>query len=183
MTATCVRQAYEFVPLWQNSESEAAKAQLEDRKGKKRKKGGAGGGAAGGAKDTSKAKIVRESRMVPTLVYVIEVLERQLLLLSKATKVDLTRHFKRISSRDFRIQYGHMVDALAADERADDESEDSDEDEYGAKKKKAKKGKVSQAGCVFSGFCFLTHFSCVCSVVEGEGQGRGGRGRGWADGG
>ena len=135
-TAACIKQAYDFVPLWQNSEAEAAKANQEDRKNKKRKKGKAAGAEGEGA-GSKQPKAAKESRLVPMLVYVIEVLERQLLLLAKATKVDLTGHFKRISARDFRISLDVVEEAMAEDDEGMGSSYDEDS---GAPKKKKKKG-------------------------------------------
>ncbi|KAK2990118.1 hypothetical protein RJ640_014787 [Escallonia rubra] len=48
-------------------------------------------------------KIKRENRCVPDLIFQIEDYEKYLILLSKATKVNLLRHAKRSTSRDFKI--------------------------------------------------------------------------------
>ncbi|KAL8105360.1 uncharacterized protein LOC141676526 [Apium graveolens] len=48
-------------------------------------------------------KIKRENRCIPELIFQIEDYEKYLILLTKATKINLLRHAKRSTSRDFRI--------------------------------------------------------------------------------
>ncbi|KAJ9536922.1 hypothetical protein OSB04_029655 [Centaurea solstitialis] len=48
-------------------------------------------------------KIRRENRCIPDLIFQIEDYEKYLILLSKASKVNLLRHAKRSTVRDFRI--------------------------------------------------------------------------------
>nr|XP_043630505.1 Fanconi anemia group I protein [Erigeron canadensis] len=50
-------------------------------------------------------KIKRENRCIPDLIYQIEDYEKYLILLSKASKINLLRHAKRSTARDFRIEY------------------------------------------------------------------------------
>ncbi|PAN49744.1 hypothetical protein PAHAL_9G472400 [Panicum hallii] len=50
------------------------------------------------------AKIKRESKCIPDLIYQIEDYEKYLIQLSKLTKVNLLRHAKRSVARDFRIE-------------------------------------------------------------------------------
>nr|TKV96199.1 hypothetical protein SEVIR_9G414100v2 [Setaria viridis] len=50
------------------------------------------------------AKIRRESKCIPDLIYQIEDYEKYLIQLSKLTKVNLLRHAKRSVARDFRIE-------------------------------------------------------------------------------
>ncbi|KAJ9699622.1 hypothetical protein PVL29_005473 [Vitis rotundifolia] len=49
------------------------------------------------------SKIKRENRCIPDLIFQIEDYEKYLIQLSKATKVNLLRHAKRSTSRDFKI--------------------------------------------------------------------------------
>ncbi|KAL1806687.1 hypothetical protein ACET3Z_029755 [Daucus carota] len=49
-------------------------------------------------------KIKRENRCIPELIFQIEDYEKYLILLSKAIKINLLRHAKRSTSRDFRIR-------------------------------------------------------------------------------
>ncbi|KAL8196132.1 hypothetical protein R6Q57_025132 [Mikania cordata] len=48
-------------------------------------------------------KIKRENKCIPDLIFQIEDYEKYLILLSKATKINLLRHAKRSTARDFRI--------------------------------------------------------------------------------
>lgn len=48
-------------------------------------------------------KIKRENRCIPDLIFQIEDYEKYLILLSKASKVNLLRHAKRSTARDFKI--------------------------------------------------------------------------------
>ena len=51
----------------------------------------------------SSSKIRREGRTIPNLIYHIEDYERYLIQLSRITKVNLMRHAKRSTARDFKI--------------------------------------------------------------------------------
>ena len=81
-------------------------------------------------------KISNESRLVPALVYQVELLEAHLIKIHKAqgnTKaVDFIKHFKRSTARDFKIDYG-VLDKLA---RAEDEEEHGKKKSKGGKKRK-----------------------------------------------
>lgn len=78
----------EFIPFWQTSDLENARLQAEARGGVggdgkgKRKKGAASNAA-------QRARISRESKLLPNLIFSIEHMERQLVQLAKATKVRL----------------------------------------------------------------------------------------------
>lgn len=48
-------------------------------------------------------KIKRENKCIPELIFHIEEYEKYLIQLSKASKVNLLRHAKRSTSRDFKI--------------------------------------------------------------------------------
>ncbi|OZJ04599.1 hypothetical protein BZG36_02784, partial [Bifiguratus adelaidae] len=69
----------------------------------KRKQGSSGGNKA-------KAKIIRESKMIPALIFTVEQYERFLLQLSKKSKVNLMKYTKRSTARDFKIKIEHIVD-------------------------------------------------------------------------
>lgn len=49
------------------------------------------------------SKIKRENRCIPDLIFQIEDYEKYLIQLSKLTKVNLLRHAKRSTARDFKI--------------------------------------------------------------------------------
>lgn len=48
-------------------------------------------------------KIKRENRCIPDLIFQIEDYEKYLIQLSKASKINLLRHAKRSTARDFKI--------------------------------------------------------------------------------
>ena len=50
------------------------------------------------------AKIRRETKCIPDLIFQIEDYEKYLIQLSKLTKVNLLRHAKRSVARDFQMQ-------------------------------------------------------------------------------
>ncbi|KAF9096291.1 hypothetical protein BGX29_008636 [Mortierella sp. GBA35] len=83
--------------------------------------GGAGAGAGGGgAKSRQKAKILRESKLIPTLIYGVEQYERFVIQLSKKSKVDLIQFMRRSTARDFRIQIQRLGD-LGLEDQYDEE--------------------------------------------------------------
>lgn len=55
------------------------------------------------SKGTVLNKIKRENKCIPDLIFQIEDYEKYLILLSKATKINLLRHAKRSTARDFKI--------------------------------------------------------------------------------
>ncbi|KAG9306620.1 hypothetical protein G9A89_004817 [Geosiphon pyriformis] len=57
-----------------------------------------------GKNKTNLARIARESKMIPALIFMLEQFERYLLLLAKRSKTDLMQYVKRSTARDFRIQ-------------------------------------------------------------------------------
>lgn len=105
-------------------------------------------------------KISNESRLVPALIYQVELLEAHLIKIQKAqgsakSSYDLMKHFKRSTARDFKIDYGVMQKVWppytplalychsrltlvqpAAAQLAKDDDEDGNED--GKKKAKVK---------------------------------------------
>ncbi|KAJ2963285.1 hypothetical protein NQZ79_g1636 [Umbelopsis isabellina] len=63
-----------------------------------------------------KAKIIRESKLIPNLIYVVEQYEGNLIKLSKKSKVNLTQNMKRSTARDFRIMVENLPDSSSSDE-------------------------------------------------------------------
>ncbi|PKC11484.1 hypothetical protein RhiirA5_354118 [Rhizophagus irregularis] len=53
---------------------------------------------------TQKARIARESKIIPDLIFLLEQYERYLIQLTKKSKVDLTQYIKRATNRDFKIK-------------------------------------------------------------------------------
>lgn len=85
-----------------------------------------------------KARILRESRMIPNLIFAVEQYERHLIQLSRKSKVDLMQYMKRSTSRDFKIQMNLIIEAEAEEEeeeamkkvkRRPDEKEEGEEEE------------------------------------------------------
>ena len=67
---------------------------------------------------------LREDRSIPSLIYAIEQFERNLIQLSRLSKVDLMVHFRLSTSRDFRIQADVIGEAM-------EEGEEEEEEEIG----------------------------------------------------
>ncbi|CAO3580777.1 unnamed protein product [Absidia cylindrospora] len=58
-----------------------------------------------------KAKILREAKMIPLLIFVVEQFERHLIQLTRKSKVDLMQYMKRSTSRDFQIKLDNYVES------------------------------------------------------------------------
>jgi Fanconi anemia group I protein len=58
----------------------------------------------------SKAKINKEARIIPNLVFQVERVEGLLIKAAKATKQDFLRHLRRGTARDFRIDVGKLME-------------------------------------------------------------------------
>lgn len=91
-------------------------------------RGGGGGSGGGGAKSRQKAKILRESKLIPTLIYGVEQYERFVIQLSKKSKVNLTQFMRRSTARDFRIQIQRLGD-LGLEDQYDEERQIQQEQE------------------------------------------------------
>lgn len=65
---------------------------------------------------SKRQKITNESRLVPALVFQVEMLEAHLIKIQKAQghnkSFDLMKHFKRSTARDFKIDYGVLQKVL-----------------------------------------------------------------------
>ncbi|KAH0505206.1 Fanconi anemia group I protein-like protein [Microtus ochrogaster] len=71
---------------------------------------------------TIMAKVLRETKPIPNLVFAIEQYEKFLIHLSKKSKVNLMQHMKLSTSRDFKIK-GNILDMVLRED-AEDESEE-----------------------------------------------------------
>lgn len=91
---------YEVLPLIQQTEID----ELADVAAQKKKK----------IKALSQInnRLNRESRLIPDLIFNIELLERSILVLSKAQGVTIVRTFHRSTARDFRIQVDELEELL-----------------------------------------------------------------------
>ncbi|XP_031091549.1 Fanconi anemia group I protein homolog isoform X2 [Ipomoea triloba] len=104
-------------------------------------------------------KIKRENRCIPELIYQIEDYEKYLIQLSKASKLNLLRHAKRSTCRDFKILLepaadssndnnaavvGEKRESSSVEENEDDEeaAEEEEEEEEEAALYKAKRSKT-----------------------------------------
>eukprot|EP01134_Creolimax_fragrantissima_P002162 CFRG2162T1 len=74
-----------------------------------------------------KARIMRESRLIPDTIYAIETLGHNLIMLSKKTKNNYTKYVKRSTARDFKIQSTKLNESLEEQAMHDDQSSDEDE--------------------------------------------------------
>lgn len=81
----------------------------------------AGGGNSN--KSRQKAKILRESKLIPTLIYGVEQYERYVIQLSKKSKVNLTQFMRRSIARDFRIHIQRLGD-LGLEDQYDQERQE-----------------------------------------------------------
>ena len=89
--------------------------------------------------DETKAKIGREGRIIPNLIYAVEQVERLVIKLSKQSKMNLAQFLKHSTARDFRIIVPQLEEAAAA---AADKAADK-----AMKKNGGRAGKVA-ANCV-----------------------------------
>ncbi|KAG2213869.1 hypothetical protein INT47_001138 [Mucor saturninus] len=67
-----------------------------------------------------RAKIQRESRMIPNLIFAVEQFERHLIQLSRKSRVDFMQYMKRSTSRDFKIQMS-LINQESSEEEEEDE--------------------------------------------------------------
>eukprot|EP00696_Hemimastix_kukwesjijk_P003217 gnl/Hemi2/13958_TR4747_c0_g1_i1.p1 gnl/Hemi2/13958_TR4747_c0_g1~~gnl/Hemi2/13958_TR4747_c0_g1_i1.p1 ORF type:complete len:347 (+),score=58.31 gnl/Hemi2/13958_TR4747_c0_g1_i1:339-1379(+) len=85
------------------------------------------------AGEESAAKVAREARLIPSMIFGIEQYEGCLMKLSKQCKTDLLRNFKRSTARDFKLDAKVMsqLDKVKEEEsdHEDDDEEEDDEDE------------------------------------------------------
>jgi MinD-like ATPase involved in chromosome partitioning or flagellar assembly len=127
---------YKFLTIYGQSQNADAATRSIIKKGKKKE-----------VNLKQKAKIQRESKMIPNLIFAVEQFERHLIQLSRKSKVDFMQYMKRSTSRDFKIQ----VDMVQQDDSSDEEeSEEEDlkrkrgrrvnnnEDEAGGSSKRAR---------------------------------------------
>lgn len=68
------------------------------------------------------AKVLRETKPIPNLVFAIEQYEKFLIQLSKKSKVNLMQHMKLSTSRDFKIK-GNVLDMVLREEGEDENEE------------------------------------------------------------
>ncbi|KAL6047414.1 hypothetical protein STEG23_010995 [Scotinomys teguina] len=71
---------------------------------------------------TIMAKVLRETKPIPNLVFAIEQYEKFLIQLSKKSKVNLMQHMKLSTSRDFKIR-GNILDMVLREDGEDENEE------------------------------------------------------------
>lgn len=92
-------QCYSFITYVQSGELSRVGG-AEDKKKKKKEEA------------TASAKLMRESKAIPNLIFSIEQYEKFLITLSKKSKVNLMQYMKLSTSRDFRINTASLDAAL-----------------------------------------------------------------------
>ncbi|XP_039073137.1 Fanconi anemia group I protein isoform X2 [Hyaena hyaena] len=113
---------YSFISYIQNKRSQSLKHTGEKKKGK------------AAAVAPAMARVLRETKPIPNLIFAIEQYEKFLIHLSKKSKVNLMQHMKLSTSRDFKIK-GNILDMVfrvEEEEGGDDDDEDDDDDEGAA---------------------------------------------------
>uniref|UniRef100_W5NBC0 FA complementation group I n=1 Tax=Lepisosteus oculatus TaxID=7918 RepID=W5NBC0_LEPOC len=120
-------QCYTFITYVQSEELSAGGA---DRKKKKKEEATA-----------VSAKVLRETKAIPNLVFSIEQYEKFLILLSKKSKVNLMQYMKLSTSRDFRINAATLDAALQEQEEQESPSQQADAPEEPPENQEPKKKK------------------------------------------
>nr|XP_055133239.1 Fanconi anemia group I protein isoform X5 [Symphalangus syndactylus] len=88
---------------------------------------------------TAMARVLRETKPIPNLIFAIEQYEKFLIHLSKKSKVNLMQHMKLSTSRDFKIK-GNILDMVLRED-GEDENEEGTASEHGGQKKEPAKKK------------------------------------------
>ncbi|NWR69714.1 FANCI protein, partial [Centropus unirufus] len=107
-------QCYSFITYVQNIHSESLSFAEEKKKKKKEDEA---------AVSTVMAKVLRETKPIPNLIFAIEQYEKFLIHLSKKSKVNLMQYMKLSTSRDFRINASMLDSALQEHNSEDAENE------------------------------------------------------------
>ncbi|XP_023568100.1 Fanconi anemia group I protein, partial [Octodon degus] len=85
------------------------------------------------------ARVLRETKPIPNLIFAIEQYEKFLISLSKKSKVNLMQHMKLSTSRDFKIK-GNVLDKVLREEEEEEEgSEESTAAEHKEPPRKKRK--------------------------------------------
>uniref|UniRef100_A0A8D0NLH7 FA complementation group I n=1 Tax=Sus scrofa TaxID=9823 RepID=A0A8D0NLH7_PIG len=123
---------YSFISYMQNKKSKSLKHTGEKEK------------AAAGA--SAVARVLRETKPIPNLIFAIEQYEKFLIHLSKRSKVNLMQHIKLSTSRDFKIK-GNILDMVLREDEDENEEGTSSEHE-GQNKEPAKKKRRKEMKCL-----------------------------------
>ncbi|XP_074256102.1 Fanconi anemia group I protein isoform X2 [Saimiri boliviensis] len=87
---------------------------------------------------TAMARVLRETKPIPNLIFAIEQYEKFLIHLSKKSKVNLMQHMKLSTSRDFKIK-GNILDMVLREEGEDENEEGAASEHREQNKEPAKK--------------------------------------------
>ncbi|XP_067999511.1 Fanconi anemia group I protein [Melanerpes formicivorus] len=112
-------QCYSFITYVQNIHSESLSFAEEKKKKKKEDEAA--------AVSTVMAKVLRDTKPIPNLVFAIEQYEKFLIHLSKKSKVNLMQYMKLSTSRDFRINAAVLDSAMQEHSTQDAENEPDNE--------------------------------------------------------
>ncbi|NXF86313.1 FANCI protein, partial [Eubucco bourcierii] len=111
---------YSFITYVQNIHSESLSFAEEKKKKKKEDEAA--------AVSTVMAKVLRDTKPIPNLVFAIEQYEKFLIHLSKKSKVNLMQYMKLSTSRDFRINAA-VLDCAMQEHSAQDVDREPDNDQ------------------------------------------------------
>ncbi|XP_043934143.1 Fanconi anemia group I protein [Protopterus annectens] len=111
-------QCYGFITYVQNIQNESLSFCGGDKKNKKKDESTA---------TAATAKVLRETKPIPNLIFAIEQYEKFLIHLSKKSKVNLMQYMKLSTSRDFRINAA-TLDALQEQEVEENENTENEPD-------------------------------------------------------
>ncbi|XP_044774272.1 Fanconi anemia group I protein isoform X2 [Neomonachus schauinslandi] len=125
---------YSFISYIQNKKSQSLKCAGE-KKGK------------AGAVATAMARVLRETKPIPNLIFAIEQYEKFLIHLSKKSKVNLMQHMKLSTSRDFKIK-GNILDMVLREDEEDEHEEGTASEHEGQNKEPAKKKRKKELKCL-----------------------------------
>ncbi|XP_045417679.1 Fanconi anemia group I protein isoform X3 [Lemur catta] len=126
---------YSFISYVQNKKSQGLKYTGEKKKEKT------------AAVATAMARVLRETKPIPNLIFAIEQYEKFLIHLSKKSKVNLMQHIKLSTSRDFKIK-GNILDMVLREDGEDENEEDTASEHGGQTKEPAKKKRKAQMKCL-----------------------------------
>ncbi|XP_078113590.1 Fanconi anemia group I protein isoform X2 [Sander vitreus] len=117
-------QCYSFITYAQSGEFSGGGA--DDKKKKKRNE----------VNTAASAKLLRETKAIPNVVFGIEQYEKYLITLSKKSKVNLMQYMKLSTSRDFRINAASLDAAIQEQDESQETTESQETHEPKQKKRK-----------------------------------------------
>ncbi|KAK4296808.1 hypothetical protein Pmani_030728 [Petrolisthes manimaculis] len=78
---------------------------------------------------TLTARAIKESKLIPSLIYSIEQYEKHLITLSRKSKVNLMQAMKLSTARDFRIMPNALLDVLEQENQEEENNAEENENE------------------------------------------------------